>query len=230
MPARRVLQRIPALASNDGIGVDRLAAAAAAVVLVGVAARARRGRVPLLLGSALLAAHAGSGLDVRPRSTRTRLSGPAGRHLKSHITIARPPHEVYGFWRDASRLAAALPPRVHVESLGPATTRWRLTSKDGGTTLAEWTADLINDEPDRLLAWRTAADGTVLSAGSVRFDPAPGDQGTEVRVHLQYAAPLGAVGAGLASLTPYNPALLLGRGLDSIKRHLELGRRAALKA
>lgn len=81
-----------------------------------------------------------------------------------------------------------------------------------------------------LLAWRTTTEGTVLSAGSVRFDPAPGDQGTEVRVHLQYAAPLGAVGAGLASLTPYNPALLLGRGLDHIKRHLELGRRAELTA
>lgn len=230
MQQRRWPQRIPALASSEGIAADRMMAAAVAVALVGIAARVRRGRVPLLAASAVLAVHAGSGLRARPRSTRDRLSGPAGRHLKSHITIARPPSEVYRLWREPSRLAEALPPRVHVEALGPTTTRWRLTSKDGETTLAEWTADLINDEPDRVLAWRTASDGTVLSAGSVRFDPAPGDQGTEVRVHLQYAAPLGAVGAGLASLTPYNPGLLLGRGLDSIKRHLELGRRAELKA
>jgi uncharacterized membrane protein len=230
MHDRRRSTGIPALLPADGIALNHLVSAAMAVALVGIATRIRRGRLPLVVASALLAAHAGSGLPARPRTTRASLSGPAGRHLRSHITIAKPPQEVYRLWRNPTRLNEALPPRIHVEAVGPATTRWRLTSKDGETTLAEWTADLINDEPDHLLAWRTTSDGTVLSAGSVRFDPAPGDQGTEVRVHLHYAAPLGAVGAGLASLTPYNPALLLGRSLDHIKRHLELGRRAELTA
>jgi uncharacterized membrane protein len=207
---------------------DGVLSGAAALALLGCAMRLRRARAPLMVISGVLAWHAGTTLARPPQSTREALAGRGGRHLKGQVTIARTPAEVYALWRDPAQLADALPPRVRVESFAPNVTRWQLTSKDGSTTVAEWTAELINDEPDRLLAWRTTSDATVLSAGSVRFSPAPGGQGTEVGVHLQYAAPLGAVGAGLAKLTPFNPSVLLGRSLDHIKRYLEFGRHAVL--
>jgi uncharacterized membrane protein len=207
---------------------DGVLSGAAAVTLLGLARWYPRARAPLVVASGLLAWRAGTTLARSPKSTRAALAGRGGRHLKGQVTIARTPPDVYALWRDAARLNDALPPRIRVEWIAPNLTRWRLTSTNGATTLAEWTAELINDEPDRLLAWRTTSDATVLSAGSVRFTPAPGGQGTEVGVHLQYAAPLGAVGANLAALTPFNPSLLLGNSLDHIKRYLEFGRHAVL--
>jgi uncharacterized membrane protein len=197
-----------------------------ALTTLGLALRYRRARAPLVVASGMLVWHAA----VAPgrQSTRAALSGRGGAHLKSQVTIARTPAEVYALWRDPAQLSEALPPRVRVEALAPNLTLWRLTSDDGASTVAEWKAELINDEPERVLAWRTTSDATVLSAGSVRFSPAPAGQGTEVAVHLQYKAPLGKIGARLAALTPFNPSLLLGRSLDHIKRYLEFGRHAVL--
>ena len=62
----------------------------------------------------------------------------------------------------------------------------------------EWNAEIINDLPSELIAWKTVGESDVVSAGSVRFRQAPGDLGTEVRVKLQYDPPAGKIGATVA--------------------------------
>ena len=68
----------------------------------------------------------------------------------------------------------------------------------------------------------------VVSAGSVNFMQAPGNQGTEVRVHLQYAPPLGRVGSAAATLSGHPPSLLVREALRDIKRYLEIGHSVVL--
>jgi uncharacterized membrane protein len=64
----------------------------------------------------------------------------------------------------------------------------------------EWDAEIINDEPNALIAWRSLENADVDNAGSVRFVPAPGDRGTEVKVVIDYIPPAGRVGKWVAKL------------------------------
>jgi len=52
-------------------------------------------------------------------------------------------------------------------------------------TRFEWDAEIINDKPYELIAWRTVGS-RVDHAGSVHFDARP-EGGTMLRVSLQYA-------------------------------------------
>ena len=67
----------------------------------------------------------------------------------------------------------------------------------------EWDAEIINDMPNELIAWRSVAGSDVMHAGSVRFEPTAGGA-CIVRVTLQYDPPggeLGHVDDDLASFT-----------------------------
>ena len=63
----------------------------------------------------------------------------------------------------------------------------------------EWDAEIHNEIPGELIAWRSLPGREVDQAGSVHFSPAPGGA-TEVRVVMRYATPGGQVGAMIARL------------------------------
>jgi uncharacterized membrane protein len=96
--------------------------------------------------------------------------------------------------------------------------------------LATWTAEIINDVPERVIAWRTVGESDIVSAGSVQFKEAPGGQGTELSVHMQYSPPFGRLGAGLAGLFGRGADQVVTQCLRDIKRYLELGRQVTLRA
>ena len=62
----------------------------------------------------------------------------------------------------------------------------------------------------------------IQNAGSVTFKPVPDNGGTEVRVHLQYAAPGGKAASWLAKMAGEDPARLTREGLLALKRRLEV--------
>jgi uncharacterized membrane protein len=57
----------------------------------------------------------------------------------------------------------------------------------------EWDAEIHNEIPDELIAWRSLPGSDVDQAGSVQFTPAHGG-GTEVRIVMRYAVPAGKAG------------------------------------
>jgi len=167
-------------------------AAGALLVLAGL-----RKPVPGLLisavGGALLQraftghcpAYEAMGIDTARRDgARARAFEPArpeeyferGIHVEQAFTINKPAHELYAFWRNFENLprfmqhlgsvTCADGKRSHWTAVGPANYR------------VEWDAEIINDEPDRLIAWRSLGNADIDNAGSVRFLPAPGDRGT----------------------------------------------------
>jgi uncharacterized membrane protein len=132
------------------------------------------------------------------------LAGGRGLRVERTVTVMRPPDELYSRWRDFSRLPELMP---HLESVTPIdATRSRWVARGPGAMKLEWDAELVADEPGRLIAWRSIGDADVDHAGSVRFTPAPADRGTEVKVLWSYAPPAGRVGGAVATL--------VGRGGD----------------
>ena len=111
-------------------------------------------------------------------------------HEAQHsVTVGRSPEEVYAFWRDPQQLSGAFGHFAELSASGPDRVHWRARSAAGETL--EWDAQVVDEQPGRLLRWRSLDGSPVVSEGQVRFTPAPNDLGTEVTLRLCVDAPAG---------------------------------------
>lgn len=65
---------------------------------------------------------------------------------------------------------------THLESVrvtGEGRSHW-IAKAPAGTTV-EWDAQITDDQPNQLIAWRSVEGADVENSGSVRFEPAPGN-------------------------------------------------------
>ena len=141
--------------------------------------------------------------------------------VDTSVTINKPAAEIYALWHDFSNLPGIM---SHLESVtvqDGKRSHWVAKAPLGKTV--EWDAEIINEEPNRLIAWRSVGEADVESAGSVRFEPAPGDRGTEVRVKIEYMPPGGMAGALVAKLFQEEPSQQVKDDLRRLKQRLEAG-------
>ncbi|WP_433186946.1 SRPBCC family protein [Actinoallomurus sp. CA-150999] len=150
-----------------------------------------------------------------------RLMGMRELPLRAAVTVKRPPDEVYRFWRDLENLPRFM---IHLESvreIEDGRFRWKARSPLRGTV--EWEAEITEDRPGELIAWRSTKGVIAGTSGSVRFTEAPGGRGTEVRVHLRYAQPGGTAGAAVARLLGEHPEQQVRDDLRRFKQVMETG-------
>jgi len=81
----------------------------------------------------------------------------------------------------------------------------------------QWDAEVINDQPNELIAWRTVEGSVVEHAGTVRFRPTPDGSATLVEVVFEYAPAGGAVGAAVARLFGSAPEKQVRASLERLK-------------
>ena len=144
-----------------------------------------------------------------------------GIHVEQSMTIERTPWDLYSFWRNFENLAQFLHHVESVKVLDEKRSHWTVRAPAG--TTVEWDAEIINDEPNSLIAWRSLANANVDNAGSVRFVPGPEGRGTEVRVVIDYIPPGGVVGKWVATLFGKNPSHQIREDLRRFKRLMETG-------
>lgn len=144
-----------------------------------------------------------------------------GVRVRRSVTVNRSPEEAYRFWRDFGNLPRFMRHLESVEVLEGGRSRWRATAPAGRTV--EWEAELVEDRPNEVIAWRSLPGADVDNAGVVRFVPAPGGRGTEVRVELEYRPPGGKVGQLAAKLFGEEPAQQVSGDLRRFKQVLETG-------
>jgi uncharacterized membrane protein len=109
-----------------------------------------------------------------------------------------------------------------VQVLDARRSHWRVKAPAGQAV--EWDAEIIEDRPGEEIAWRSVEGSQIFNRGRVRFIDAPGDRGTEVHVELEYAPPLGPLGAIVAQLFGEEPAQQVADDLRRFKQILETGR------
>jgi uncharacterized membrane protein len=147
-----------------------------------------------------------------------------GIHVRKVITVNKPVEEVYQFWHDFENL-----PRFmrHLESVtvNPGGRSHWVAKAPAGKSV-EWDAITTRDVPNELIAWRSEGDADVYNEGEVRFTPAPGNRGTEVRVDLRYQPPFGVVGkvgVKVAKLFRREPGQEVQDDLFAFKQVMEVG-------
>jgi len=139
--------------------------------------------------------------------------GNLGIKIEREMSIEEPAEKLYRFWRDFRNLPTIMPNVESVTVESDRRSHWTVKGPLGATF--EWDAEIINDRPNELIAWRT--DGArVESAGSVRFEPRP-DGGTLVRVSLQYNPPGGELAHMISALFGEDPAVRIDEDLTRLK-------------
>ncbi|MGZ9129458.1 MAG: SRPBCC family protein [Candidatus Binatia bacterium] len=218
-------------AAKSNVGSwERLASVAlgSGLLLYGVK---RRGIIPTLLGSVFLyrgvagecALYSAIGIDTasRPHSPQTSVTHGQGIKITKAIIIDRPAAELYNYWRDLRNLANFMGQLESVERTGDTRSHWVFKVVAGKQV--SWDAEIINDIPNELLAWRSLAGADVDHAGSVRFEPTAGERGTQVKVTLEYRLPGGILGAAAAGLLGIAPEQVVQADLKRFKQLLETG-------
>ncbi|CAM3449461.1 YgaP-like transmembrane domain [Pontibacter korlensis] len=144
------------------------------------------------------------------------------------LTINRPRAELYQFWRMFENLPRFMHHLKEVRQLGPKRSHWVARIPKGVGTV-EWEADIIEEETDRLIAWRSLEGSDVDNAGEVRFLDAPANRGTIVQATITYRPPIGDVGGGIAKLL--NPVFkqMVLNDLHRFKQLMESGEVATIK-
>jgi len=149
--------------------------------------------------------------------------GNLGVKIDESIVVNAPPQRVYAIWRNLENLPRLLSHVERVEVLDPTRSRWTVKGPAGAQI--SWDAELINDKPGEIIAWRTTDSTLVNHAGSVTFESA--GQGSRVRVSLQYDPPGGRFGHVAASLVSADAGSQVAHDLGEFKRAVEEGRLAA---
>jgi uncharacterized membrane protein len=192
-----------------------------------------RGRLPGLLlvvggGSLLYRGLTGHchlydtlGIDTAEHQEATAIPAQQGEHVEKAVAINRPVEELFAFWRDVSNLPQVMPHIKRVEELSSKRSRW---TADGlfGREL-QWEAEISNERPNELIAWRSLPGSDIETAGSVRFKPLGHDRGTEVRLSLKYNPPGGKLGAMIATLSGRGLNQEVTEDLRNLKRRMEAG-------
>ena len=161
-------------------------------------------------------------LGIDAASARRNV-GNLGVKVEESIVVDAPAERVYGIWRNLDNVPRLLSHVERVEVLDRTRSRWTIKGPAGAPI--SWDAELINDKPGELIAWRTVDSTLVSHAGSVTFEPI--GPRTRVRVALQYDPPGGRFGHAVAALMSEDASSLLRRDLTEFKRAVEEGRLAA---
>ena len=207
------------------------AIAAAAVTAYGL--RRRRGRQILLPIAGALIGRAVSGrcavnrmlgrntaLDGAPSSPVTSVRRGGGVRVDESIVLNRPRGEVYRFWRNLENLPRFMDHLEAVTVVNDRRSHW--TAKGPAGSRVEWDAEIHNEIPNELIAWRSLEGSEVDNAGSVRFMPTENGD-TEVRVVLRYAPPAGKLGAAVARLLGEDPSRQVADDLRRLRQVVEAG-------
>lgn len=197
-------------------GLTRGSAGGAAVALLGgiLVYRGATGRCPAFSALGISSADDESGEG-------TSVAYGRGIKVEKSILIRREPAEIFEFWRKLENLPRFMEHLESVVETDEKHSHWIATAPAGGTI--EWDAEIINEIPNELIGWRSLEGSEVDNAGSVRFMPAIGDRGTEVRVSLRYDPPGGALGAVVARLFGEEPGQQVEGDLRRLKSLLETG-------
>lgn len=141
--------------------------------------------------------------------------------VETVVTINRPVHEVYQFWRQFENFPRFMPHLDSVARIDERRSRWRANAPGG--VKVEWEAEMLEERQDEWIAWRSLPGSTIENSGSVRFSPAPGARGTELRVQLQYNPPAGTLGRSIAWLLGSDPQQQIREDLRRFKQLMEAG-------
>lgn len=147
--------------------------------------------------------------------------------IEQSVTIEKPRDELYEMWNDAETVAQILAPVVTVENQRTSG-RWLWTASTPIGKILTWETEISENRPGEFLYWKSV-EGR-LGEGSVRFQSAPADRGTEATLRLRFSAPGGVLGNAIVRRIGLVPETLASKALYRFKSLAETGEIPTLEA
>ena len=160
-------------------------------------------------------------LSMQPKTIANAGADAGIIRTKRSITVNKPVAEVYGFWHNFENLPQFMRHLESVTVTGERRSHWK--AKAPAEQSVEWDAETLEDRENEFISWRSVEGSDVFNAGNVRFMPAPGGRGTEVRVELAYDPPFGKLGSKVAMLFREEPGQQVMDDLRHFKQVMETG-------
>lgn len=177
---------------------------------------------PLDDGPLTTSKHQGAAIDT---ATDTLVTPPADGNADTligrSVTINRPRHELFAYWRDFTNLPTFMENVERVEILDDQRSRWVVKAPAGGTV--EWVAQITEQADGAFIAWASQEGADVPNSGRVDFRDAQGGRGTIVSATILYDPPGGTIGKIVAKLFQREPAIQARRDLRRFKQLMETG-------
>lgn len=145
-------------------------------------------------------------------------------NIRTAITVNKPRHEVYAFWRKLENLPLFMKHLESVEQIDGIHSEW--TAKIPGVpSNISWKAEIVRERKDALLSWESLPGADIENAGKIEFWDS-GEKSTLVHATITYRAPLGKAGEELARI--FNPAFerMIKEDLDNFAKIMEESREA----
>jgi uncharacterized membrane protein len=141
--------------------------------------------------------------------------------VKDAVTVNGTPEELYSFWRNFANFPLFMRHLESVQVRDDGRSHWKAKAPAGKDV--EWDAEVVEEKPGQLIAWRSLPGADVDNSGVVRFQAAPGDRGTIVQVELQYDAPGGPLAVLIAKAFSEEPSQQVYDDLRAFKQIIEVG-------
>ena len=206
-------------------------ASGALLAIVGISRRSIPGVLVAGLGGGLIyrgisghcPAYESLGINNTHREAQPEEYFERGIHVAQSYLINKPPAELYQFWRNFENLPRIMTHLESVRVLDNTRSHWVAKAPAIAGGKVEWDAEIINDVPNEVIAWRSLGGADVDNAGSVRFRPMSHGRGTMVSVSIDYIPPAGRLGKWVARLFGEEPQQQIQEDLRNFKRIMETG-------
>jgi uncharacterized membrane protein len=187
----------------------------AALALYGLIRRGAIGAMLRTLGTGLVVSGTGRGLI--PELGFSSVDRRRAVDIQKTLHIDAPVDQVYAFWSNYENFPLFMSHVREVEDLGGGRSHWRV-SGPGGVPI-EWYAQMTQESPNEVIAWRSEAGSMLENAGVIRFTPT--EKGTRVDLRFCYHPPAGGAGQAVAELLGSDPRSKLNEDLGRMKALLE---------
>ncbi len=156
--------------------------------------------------------HSG-GMFARARAKMSR--------VQRSVTILKPRHELFGFWRDFSHLPCFMQNLEAVQILDPLHARW--VWRGLGGRLVEYETEIQGEAENEHITWLGKHDGRALFRADIRFREAQGNRGTEVTLTVGPGEPGGHLDGHALILMSKEPERQVRDDLARFKQLMEAG-------
>ena len=140
-------------------------------------------------------------------------------NIRVSMLINKPVREVYNYWRDFENLPAFIGHLESVRNISKSLSTWSAIIP-GYLGKVVWEAQIVKEEPNRLIAWQSLAGSSIQNAGKVTFEQA-GKRATELSVYITYHAPMGIAGNILFKFLNAHFEHIIDADIRNFKAHFE---------
>jgi uncharacterized membrane protein len=141
--------------------------------------------------------------------------------VQKTINIHAPVERVFDFWADHRNFPRFMANVREARPMGDGHSHW-IVSGPAGLPI-EWTAEITQQIPNKLLAWKSLPGSTVRHGGVIHFEPIH-EGSTRVHIEMCYHPIGGAIGHALAKLFGSDPKSEMDADLLRMKTFIEKGR------